>query len=120
MVSAGAASAWMFVLVTVLLGWLCLLYNHVMGASSLGAAGTVRAATVGAMGPHVDVCVVALCVASLGFLLCQDVVSLLLCFELANVPLVGLLCGAGAGVGERSGAKGGLKGWASAVWLLCG
>jgi len=45
-----------------------------------------------------------------GFLVSQDVVSLLLWFELVNVPLLGLLLG----------LKGGRKGWASAVGLLCG
>jgi hypothetical protein len=54
-----------------------------------------------------------------GFLVSQDVVSLLLWFELVNVPLLGLLCVRPV-VLVGGGLPGGLKGWASAVGLLCG
>lgn len=69
------------------------------------------------MGGHarVDVCILALSAVSVGFLASQDVISLVLWFELVNVPLVGLLL-----VRPIVHGVGGMKAWASAVWLLCG
>jgi hypothetical protein len=61
----------------------------------------------------VDVCVVLLCVCSVGFLVCQDVVSLALWFEFVNVPLLGLIC-------VRPVMVHGGKAWVGSCWLLCG
>ena len=56
---------------------------------------------------------ILLVLSSIAFLLAADVVSLVLWFELVNVPLVGLLS-----VRPVITAVGGVKGWASALWLL--
>jgi len=101
-VGSASSSAWAFSCVTALLGWLALLYNRSMG-----------------YGASVDICVVVLCAACMGFLVAQDVVTLLLCFELVNLPLVGLLLLRPA-VLLSGGSAGGIKGWVSAVGLLVG
>ena len=58
--------------------------------------------------------VVFLAVASVGFLVAQDVVSVALWFEVVNLPLVGLLV-----VRPCVSGVSGVKGWVQAVWLLC-
>ena len=65
-----------------------------------------------------DVCVVLLCVSSMGFLVSQDVVSFVLCFELVNVPLMGLVMLRPGFMGVGNGAS--VKGWSGAMGLLVG
>ena len=94
--SVSGLAALVFLVVTGVLAWQCALVAGVSGVRRWSGL------------------VLALALASVGFLVAQDVVSLALWFEVVNLPLVGLLV-----VRPCVSGVAGVKGWLQAVWLLC-